>query len=418
VPALRPGTARREAGFSFAEVIVALAVTVLLAVSILTVFDFNNRLSRVQIHIADMQESLRATQYQIVRQLRMAGRGGLPPNVAISVRNNVGLGGAQGNILVGVGSSPAIVRGTDVITMRGVVSTSVYQINYNDSSVFTAPNPAGEGSVLLTDPGPTGVRQDLTPFEAILNGASMVHDALVMVSPTGDSQYAVVEIDPSQSTVVINRDSAGNTVSGNAKLSFLWTNGIHTDAYKTLYNASAGFPLTRAAAVGILEEYRFYVRDVPVPAGSVGSASNPVLSMARVFPGSEEAYPCAPCSSAGADDNLHVDVADAIVDLQVALGIDTNGDGVITGAPTPTAADEWLYNDPADGLLVGTLKYVRVSTVARTLRPDSGYNAPPLSPLEDHDYDNPPNALNAVGGADRHYRRRVLQTLVDLRNVG
>lgn len=406
-----------EAGFTLAELTVTLAVTVLLALSILTVFDFNNRLFRTQTHITDMQQSLRSAQYKLARQLRMAGRGGLPQDKAIAVRNNVGLAGAQENILVGVGSSPLVARGTDVITMRGVVATSVYQVNYSDSTVFTAPDPnTGRGKIILTDPGPTGIHQDLTPYQDLFAKGTTpaVHDALVMVSPTGDQTYAVVEIDPDQSSVVINHDASGNVISGNATLSYLWTNGTHTDAYKTLYNSAAGFPLTRVSAVGILEEWRFYVRDVPQPAGAIGSASSPVLSMARVFPGSEEAY---------RDDteNLKIDVADGIVDLQAALGIDANGDGIIAspgvGGVTPTN-DEWQYDAPADGVLTGTLKYIRVSAVVRTQRPDQGYTAPPLAPVEDHDYDNPPSALNLAGGPDRHYRRRLLQTVVDLRNLG
>ena len=400
-----------EAGFTLAELTVTLAVTVLLALSILAVFDFNNRLFRVQTHITDMQQSLRAAQYKLTRQLRMAGRGGLPQDKALAMRNNVGLGGAQENILAGVGSSPLVARGTDVITVRGVVATPIYQVNYSDSTVFTAPDPTGRGKIVLTDPGPTGVHQDLTPYQNLLSGPSAVPDALIMVSPTGDQTYAVVEIEAGN--VVINRDGAGNVISGNATLNYVWTGGTHTDAYKTLYNSAGGFPLTRVAAVGILEEYRFYVRDVAQPAGAIGSATNPVLSMARVFPGSEEAYRDDP-------DNLKIDVADGVVDLQAALGIDTNGDGDVAGpGPGVTAAnDEWQYDDPADGALAGTLKYVRVSAVVRTQRPDQGYTAPPLAPLEDHDYDNPPSALNLAGGPDRHYRRRLLQTVVDLRNLG
>jgi len=401
-----------EAGFTLAELTVTLAVTVLLALSILAVFDFNNRLFRVETHITDMQQSLRSAQYKLARQLRMAGRGGLPQDKAIAVRNNVGLAGTQGNILVGVGSSPLVARGTDVITLRGVMATPIYQVNYSDATVFTAPAGTRPGKLVLTDPGPTGVHQDLTPFQNLF--ASGTSDALIMVSPTGDQTYAVVEIDPVASSVVINRDGAGNVLSGNATLSYVWTGGTHTDAYQTLYNSAGGFPLTRVAAVGILEEYRFYVRDVPQPAGAVGSATSPVLSMARVFPGSEEAY------RDDAANNLSIDVADGVVDLQAALGIDTNGDGEVAGpGPGVTAAnDEWQYDDPADGALVGTLKYIRVSAVVRTQRPDQGYDAPPLAPLEDHDYDNPPSPLNAAGGADRHYRRRLLQTVVDLRNLG
>jgi type IV pilus assembly PilW-like protein len=299
--------------------------------------------------------------------------------------------------------------------MRGVVATSVYQVNYSDSTVFIAPKPGNpdRGTIILTDPGPTGVHQDLTPYQDLFtNPAKPVHEALIMVSPTGDQTYAVVEIE--SGNVVINRDGAGNVISGNATLNFVWTGDTYADTYKTLYNSAGGFPLTRVAAVGILEEWRFYVRDTPQPAGAIGSASSPVLSMARVVPGREEAY-------RGDTDNLKIDVADGIVDLQVALGIDANGDGVIAspgvGGVTPTN-DEWQYDDPADGVLTGTLKYIRVSAVVRTQRPDQGYTAPPLAPLEDHDYDNPPSALNLAGGPDRHYRRRLLQTVVDLRNLG
>src|SRR5436309_2220196 len=94
------------------------------------------------------QRSATVRQYSadaLARQLRMAGRGGLPQDKAIAVRDNVGLAGAQGNILVGVGSSPLVARGSDVITMRGVMASSIYQVNYSDSTVFTAPDAGGRG---------------------------------------------------------------------------------------------------------------------------------------------------------------------------------------------------------------------------------------------------------------------------------
>jgi hypothetical protein len=98
-----------------------------------------------------------------------------------------------------------------------------------------------------------------------------------------------------------------------------------------------------------------------------------------------------------------------------------NGDGEVTGAPTPPATDEWLYNAAADDptpFTAGTLAYIRLSTLARTDRPDAQYQTPPLAPLEDHDYDNPATDLNSKTKPDWRYRRRILQTVVDLRNLG
>jgi len=63
--------------------------------------------------------------------------------------------------------------------------------------------------------------------------------------------------------------------------------------------------------VGILEEYRFYIRQNP---------ANPTASMltkAHFMPGTETAYP----PPGGSDPlvNLKIDLADNILDLQVAL---------------------------------------------------------------------------------------------------
>ena len=79
--------------------------------------------------------------------------------------------------------------------------------------------------------------------------------------------------------------------------------------------------LNTAVYVGLLEEYRFYVRqpdgrpmclpgDDPIP------ASPPKLSMARMFPGTETPY-------LDMLSNLAVDLADNILDMQLGLAFDT-----------------------------------------------------------------------------------------------
>src|SRR5215207_11467932 len=79
-----------EAGFSLIEMLVTLVVTALLVVGILGVFDFNNKVAHVQTQVSDMQQSLRVAQYEMVRYVRMAGRGGVPSDRAVELRNNVG----------------------------------------------------------------------------------------------------------------------------------------------------------------------------------------------------------------------------------------------------------------------------------------------------------------------------------------
>lgn len=399
-----------EAGFTLAEMLVSVAVMSILVLAILAVFDLNNRVSRVQVNVTDMQQSLRVAQYDLVRNLRMAGRGGLPRDIAVQVRNNEGLA-AQQNILVGVGTSPKVVRGSDVVTIRGVLSSPIWHVNTTITADFNPDFPAGSGKgfLLIRSPGPTGVPQVLTALaEAKANG---VKEAILLTSPLSDAIYAVVELDPVATDV--------DLAAGTARVVFFITGSTYTNQYRALYGTPATFPLQTCATVGILEEYRLYVRDHDRATVATGSLSAPKLAMARVFPGTQIAYRTD-------NNNLALDVADNILDLQVALAVDRPdvatglADGVIQEPPAvPANADEWVFNAAGEVMPAGNLAYIRVNTVARTDRADPQYVAPVLAPLEDRSYDDTNvTKINDPNAPDRRYRRRVLTTIVDLRNLG
>ena len=194
--------------------------------------------------------------------------------------------------------------------------------------------------------------------------------------------------------------------------------------------------------MGILEEYRFYVRRTFEIAGNDKSEMSPKLSRARTYPGTQTPWN-------GDATNWQVDLADNIFDLQVALGLDTPANDPAAGAcAAGTIAsddincgiyesadgenDDWMYNgekvtDPA--LFANSdLYYIRLSTLARTDRPDPNYTAPTLVRVEDNVYDTDDgqklNTLNIVSG-DRlgstfglQFRRRILRTVIDMRNLG
>src|SRR5436305_5082755 len=120
-------------GFTLVELAVALFVGVEVILATLLLFDFRRELSRLQGDAAGMEQSLRAAQYDMVRLIRQAGRGGLPAGpspslaggyrgAAIAVRDNVGP-----EARVAGAASPRVAAGTDVLTVRGVFSTPVYQ---------------------------------------------------------------------------------------------------------------------------------------------------------------------------------------------------------------------------------------------------------------------------------------------------
>ena len=403
---------RSQAGFTLTEMLMTLLVLSLLILGLLGLFDLNNRVARVQMNVTDMQQSLRAAQYDMLHIARMAGRGPVPAMLA----PNAGLGYAGKRLPNGIavsvtpvnasmkmaGSDDAkVVRGTDILTVRGVFSTPVYQIR--NATLTLDGSPPKTGSITVDPITPTGIPQDLNPLKTAIN--DKWPEALLLISPQDDAVYAVVELD----TSTINGD-------GSLTLNFKITGGTYTDSYNQISPDGRFSPdLKRAAYVGILEEYRYYIREDW--SGTAGASDfSPKLSRARFFPGTDVKW-----GNPGNTNDLAEDIADNVFDLQVALGIDVSGNGVIEENADLTK-DEWLYNAAGDNTdpaawAAGKLFYVRINTAARSDRRDPKYQAPLLTTLEDRSYGASSGVWNLNTDTERMYRRENLQTVVDLRNI-
>jgi len=425
-----PHLRRGERGFTVAELAVALVVIVEVILGVLLLFDFSNKLARVQTNVTEMQQSLRIAQYDMVRLVRMTGRGGLPMGtlaadpanlvgIALGVRNN-----APSNSVIGGAGSPPVLAGTDVLTIRGVLTGSLYQAQRGAAAALALNNAnplaATAGSFVVTNQVPLDatanasatMTQDLSPLVAAIK--ANIPEALVLQSLPDPVTYAVVELDPGNSDA---------TNPNSVKVAFIITGDALSAGYKplssgALFNTPAGVSVT-IRSVGVLEEYRFYVREEHAVAADPTSDLTSKLSRARFFPGSNTAYQNDPL-------NLSVDVADNVTDLQVALGFDSplGGGSMWDGSATTmvedgTANDDWLFNAKADTPINianwngSPLLFVRLNTLVRTDRRDPQYLAPQIVKIEDRDYTGSP--FNA--GTNLMFRRRLLQTVVDLRNV-
>jgi len=393
-----------EAGYSLLEMIIALALSIAILLGVLALFDVNNRIARGQVNVADMQQSLRVAQASMIRNVRMAGRGGLPAfrakngsydgmllpeGVALAVTNDV-----PADTKLADDANSLVEAGTDILTVRGVLSSPLYQLDPAGGGKIDGAAAAGGGELVISSLSPTGIPQELDDLaEAVKSGRP---EALLLIGATSDQIQAVVQL------------TGGSVTETQATLRFRTADATLSDQYQAL-SPDGGFPVTlkTVAAVGILEEYRYYVRDVD-PA--------PRLSRARFYPGTEVPY--------GGDlSNLHVDIADNVLDLQVALGVDLDGDQVITDNDDTT--DEWLFNAEKDleskdetewNQDSRPLYYARISTLARTDRPDPSYVSPPITAIEDHPYGElaTPTSDETI---DRSYRRRILETVIDMRNL-
>jgi type II secretory pathway pseudopilin PulG len=418
-----PQASRGQAGFTLAELLVSLLVTTLLLVGVLTTLDLNSRVAKVEGNVADMQQSLRIAQNDMVRLVRMAGRGGLliadpasspiPGGIALGVRDNV----PANQYMMDGEDETLILEGTDVLTVRGVFSTPLYQVNPADPAVLTLDdtNNPTIGSVTIQTPI-RGIQQDLEPLKERLQGGT-IPDALLLVSPLDDSIYAVVEI------------TGGNVAANSVTLNFKIGGGGLADNYQALSPGGA-FPtaLRNVIHVGLLEEYRYYVREEHAIAGDDTSDLTPKLSRAHFYPGSDVPYK---------DDasNARVDVSDNIMDLQVALGFDSGNGGrmddddnrigeddeVLEAANG--SADDWLFNGEADNAddpvwqtnPAPKIQYLRLSTLARTDRRDHDYQSAEMPPfIENRAYDSTDEQNERT---ERMFRRRLIQTVIDLRNL-
>ncbi|MBZ0111673.1 MAG: PilW family protein [Thermoanaerobaculia bacterium] len=406
--AVLPSAGQPSKGFTLIEMVVTLLVLSIVIILTLTLFDTNTRLAGVQTSVSDMQQNLRAAQHMVVRDLRASGRGALtmpslpfapfdtfdpPATAAMWVINNV-----PANTTIDPGGNYPVVEGTDILIVRGALSTPVWMI-LDDPSNYDWNQGAGTGWANVANTAISGLNipQSIEPLNSAIDDNRA--DTLLFVSAKGDVFSRLATLDPGTSV----------QLADSVRLGFNFSPGV-----------TWGNQMRPLAYVSLIEEYRYYVADHRAVAGDAGSSWHPRLMRARTTPSLSPPDPANNTSTpyAGDDSNWALEVADNIADLQIALGMDANNDGAITDSQGP--GDEWMYNAPADTAPAGgwgsRLFYIRVTTLALAERPDRKYEAPDFLSLEDHDYTLAVTD-NLNGTNRRQYRRRFTQTQVDLRNL-
>jgi prepilin-type N-terminal cleavage/methylation domain-containing protein len=110
----------------------------------------------------------------------------------------------------------------------------------------------------------------------------------------------------------------------------------------------------------------------------------------------------------GAESDREEAVAEGIEDLQIAIGVDRNGNGRIDDdAAAAGDDDDWVFNHPDDTLPALPYRAIRLTVIARSI---DDTTTKPTSQR--------PGAEDREGAATRDvFRRRVLSTTVELRNL-
>jgi prepilin-type N-terminal cleavage/methylation domain-containing protein len=207
----------------------------------------------------------------------------------------------------------------------------------------------------------TSIRADLTDSDStvdVLDGSGLALNDLVLVTDFKKGHILKINAAPVDN---------GTT----------WT--LHFDSYCS----GSDFHYPRGALIIRFKVGHFYIDDVD---------GVPTMFFDDDSDGPDDAQP----------------VAEGVEDFQVAVGVDSNGDGGITD--TNDTTDEWFYNaqgddDPPE---VTTLPWraLRMTLTARTTFEDTG-----------GDWSARPTAEDRVGGATDGFKRRTVSTIVEIRNL-
>lgn len=491
IKARADATPTGQAGFSLLELLVAMLILTEVIAGILLLFTGLSDIARVQTDIAEMQQTQRVGQRELVEIVRRAGIGGLPATVrnqaavtgifpdglAIAVDNSVaadilisddaddpggiGDGGADGEF------PDKVLEGSDILIVRGVFSTPLYyvtpqvttQIAGDPASMLSnavAPYRLLDQTLTLQDNN-QGLVQDLEPLEDALT--TFPKQVLIVRDLLNPGAYGLLETNGLAQTIAA---CGGNCLSINIRFS-------DADEAQTLGDLMAGSVLVGAGSghsvevggaggrtvqfprhigmIGLLNEYRYFLRpdsDDPLQTTPTSTAlPRLVLGRASMLPGTRTQL----------GDTL--DIADNLLDLQVAVGIDISDDC----PPACTAADllergrvtepldfndrdedEVWFNHPGDvahgffdsSALEPTVHFprfhfVRVTTIVHAGRAERGHRVTPFEWIEDENRsDTQTFTLDGVqfryndtfnNISLKNYRRRMLTTTIDLRNL-
>lgn len=451
----------RQTGYTLLEALVALAITVIVITAVLGLFDFQRRVARVESERSAMQQAVRAVHLELADTLRTTGRGGVAqngpgrtrPDLGVTVELATNVTGNARIVAPAMADSPRAVAGTDVLTLRGVFTGPIYHgyDNTEDATYLVlrdasgaatgAPEDARSGAVHVCAVSPAGFPQPVEALRAAIAADS--EEALLLAGTTGDDDYAVVKLDPGASA---STSSQCNPLDPNAGVTLAFVvqgDGGRADAYHQLSSTSPGLPptLTSVSWAGVLEEYRYYLREVREIPGDDASPLIPRLSRARLYPNTGTGWGL---DQSAREANVATDIADDLLDFQVSLAFDSaqGGGALADGSLAPDgdpahesedgSDDDWLFNSPDDDptsavwarpgnaviskpWLRAELLYVRVSTVGRAGHPVGGYEAPLLEGLEDRTYDG--SADDPDSPWERRFHRWLLSTTLDVRNL-
>ncbi|HKF44126.1 MAG TPA: PilW family protein [Thermoanaerobaculia bacterium] len=440
---------REESGFTLVEMIVVVFLLALAMIGILSVFDASARLNKSEQDVADAQGAVRYGIYSMTRAIRMAGSGGLPVTQAILNHSNANLPGIAGGSAISYDNVPAgttvtslngdipVRPGTDMIEVRGVINSPLIGFDLEtgcqpcDPQGGCSPCTAADKAVVASATtnfahvnDDTTNRPQFSQVDAYTAGVTAANPMLVLVAfnddvHTGCSQISNGQEQPlyPQPPYNVGVISAPTTLASNGSFGAVnFTSSIAKQFNQELPTDSGADPasLRNIRNAGILDDLVFFIDNTNDlhPALAQGIRRGNAFDV--------------------------VALADDVEDMQVAYGVDLDGNNAVnirTGAASFDSnvssdkdGDEWVPNVAGETPLTAAdfrmaagfcprLHAVMISLVAKSHDPDLTYKAPSATGfLTMNSPTSSPNPREYPSLSVKSFRRRTQTLKINLRN--
>lgn len=366
--------------FTLVEALVSLLLFSVIIISFLSMLNTFSGVAKIQGNIADTNENLRFSMAALIRLIRMAGTGGMPVVYPLTPGNLVPLAvdfvdnATAGRVFVssidgrtwGPVPNRPVIAGTDVIRIRGVMTTPMYDIagaNFSGSTL-TVPDVSpwtGLAQALVSMPNGQG--------RALLISKQSPLD----IEPTigGIRHYGLFNI------VEVSNEPAIR--SSGMDIQF---NDSSSEAYKDDNPGSTTSVVPgQSYAAGFVDDFIFYV--------ARNNFNEPSLYRLRV--------------NTAAGGVTAEEVVPTVSDVQVALGCDINVNQSIEDS-------EWYFSDVTPKApsvdRFAALREIRLSVVSRTGDRDQSWASKARIPENG----------SGLSGQALKYRYRIVTVRIGLRS--
>jgi prepilin-type N-terminal cleavage/methylation domain-containing protein len=348
------GSRASERGYTLAEMIVVTALLLIAMLGLLAVFDASARINKSETDVADAQGAVRYGIYQMTRVIRMAGAGGLYVTQAVLNAKGAGMtgitigaGNSYNNVPAGTkikeavtGAFISVRPGTDMIEIRGVIQSPLLGFDHQ-SGCSAGCVTAGETILVLPIPGDVTIgklvndettqRPQFAAIDAYTSSITGATDSMFAIMSDGVTDLHVGCSDPNPNGVQrypqvmynVGRLLAAtqlNTPTGppldarvfSASADFTDSMAEHINAELPSGGALPPSPIQTAHRVGVLDDIIYFIAMLP-------NADDP-----------QGLHPYLAQGIRRGDAFQITALADDVEDLQIAYGIDANGDNSVT----------------------------------------------------------------------------------------